>query len=503
MSASQSSTPEDLAAKTVSGASWTTLGILGQRGLSLLSTLVLARLLLPSAYGLFGMAMVLVAVANSFRDLGTSSALIQRKEFSRDLASSLFWINGLFGLTGALLLSAIAPLAAGLYREPSVTAVLAALSISFFVANLSVVHQATMTRAMAFRQISLIQLIASFVSALVGIGLALSGAGVWSLVVALISESTVATVMFWMVASWRPTWHVVISDLRQVTSYSMNLTGSTILLSLIRNVDKALIGRYLGTIALGYYSLAYGLMMYPLYNIVWALTRVLFPAFSRIQDDNQRFGQAYLRTVAVLSTLCFPLTLGMLVTSDLLVLTCFGAAWLPMVPVLMVLAPLGMLQSASTTTGMVFASKGRTDWLFRLVLAEAALSFIGYAVGLRWGITGVAASYGIVHSLWSFPLFISAARMINLPVREVYQALWPALRDSLLMCAAVLLVRLALVSAGVSAPWLLLGGMACVGVAVYVALLLRARPPFLRDVLEILPLGQFAWFRRFAALSQG
>jgi PST family polysaccharide transporter len=490
-----------LAERTASAATWTALGIVGQRVLSLGSTMVLARLLLPGAYGLLGMAMVLVAAANSFRDLGTSSALVQRKDVSDGLPTSLFWINVLFGLTGAAALAGIAPVAAWLYREPAVAPVLAVLSISFFVSNLSAVHHAILARMLAFRRISLIQLTAGAASTCVGIGLALGGAGVWSLVGGLIAESASATVMFWVAAPWRPTWRLDLADLRQVSSYSLNLVGSRILLYLTRSVDKALVGRYLGAGALGYYSLAHGLMMYPLYNVSWALAQVLFSAFSRIQDDDERLGRAYLRTVAAIATLSFPLMLGMVVTADVLVLACFGAEWLPMVPILMILAPAGMVQSASTTTGLVFTAKGQTIRLLRLVVAEATFSFTAYTVSLRWGIEGIAAAYTIVHLAWSFPLFMSAAGTMRLPVGQVYRALWPPLRDSLLMCAAVLLVRRALLAADVSAPWLVLGAAAGVGAGLYAALVLRSRPAFLREVLEVVPPGQWAWVRKVAALS--
>jgi PST family polysaccharide transporter len=494
--------PEHLAGKAVSGTGWTALSIVGQRGLSLLSTMVLARLLAPSAYGLLGMAVVFLAVANTFRDLGTSSALVQRKESSNDITSTLFWINALLGLTGFLVLVALAPVAALMYREPRVTPVLAVLAMSFLISHLSAVHHATLMRAMAFRRLTLIQLTAAIAATLCGIGLALGGAGVWSLVWALLVESTTGTLLLWMMVSWRPAWHLRLADLRQVSSFSLNLVGSRLLLYVIRNVDKALVGRYLGAVTLGYYSLAHGLMMYPLHNISWALVQVLLPAFSRIQDDGERFGRAYLRTIAVISTLSFPLMLGMLITSDLLVLVCFGAQWEPMAPILVILAPAGMVQSASTTTSVVFTAKGRTDWMFRLVLAETVLAVTAYAVGMHWGIVGLATSYSLAHLVWSFPLFMFGARLSGLAVSEVYRALWPALRDSLLMGAVVEAVRLGLEWAGVSTPWLLLGAMVSVGILLYLALLLRARPPFLQDLVETTPLGQFAWARRLGALSR-
>jgi PST family polysaccharide transporter len=495
--------PEHLAGKALSGAGWTAIGIVGQRGLSLLSTIVLARLLPPSAYGLLGMALVFLAVAVTFRDLGTSAALIQRREFSNEIASTLFWMNVLLGLTGALLLLSLAPVAAAMYREPGVTSVLAVLAMFFLLTNLGAVHEAILRRAMAFGQLALIQLTSAMGSTICGIGLAFGGAGVWSLVGALLAESALSTMMLWMVASWLPAWRLRLADLRQISTYSINLVMSRFLLYVIRNADKALVGRYLGATVLGFYSLAHGLMMYPLHNVAWALVHVLFPAFSRLQDDDARFGRAYLRTVAVIATLSFPLVLGMLATADLLVLVCFGDAWLPMVPILRILAPAGMVQSASTTAGIVFTAKGRTDWLFRLVVAETVLAVTAYMVGMRWGILGLAFSYSLAHFLWSFPLLTCAARLSGLPLYEVYRTLWPPLRDSLLMCAGVVVVRRGLESAGVSAPSLVLGAMVSAGIVLYLALLLRARPPFLRDLAAATALGRFAWARRLAAWSLG
>jgi O-antigen/teichoic acid export membrane protein len=330
---------DSLAARTVSGAAWSTLSIVGQRGLSLLSTMVLARLLAPSAFGLLGMALVLTAAMYSFKDLGTAAALIQRKELDRQLASTLFWTNVLFGLAGAGFMVGVAPLVAKFYREPQVAHVFAALSVPFLVNSLGVAQRAVLARAMLFRRLSVIQLISSAASAAIGITLAVAGAGVWSLVAAVTSEVSTAVVLYWVASPWRPDWHLSLHDLRSVTSFSANLTGANIAGYFMRNMDNALIGRFLGASALGYYGLAYGLMMYPLYNVTWNLGNVLFPALSRIQEEDARFRQAYLRAVSVIATITFPLMLGLLATADLLVPACFGAKWAPMVPIVRVLAP--------------------------------------------------------------------------------------------------------------------------------------------------------------------
>ena len=492
--------PENLAAQTVCGAAWSTVSIVGQRGLSLLSTLVFARLLAPSAFGLLGMAMVLTAAMSSFKDLGTAAALIQRKELNDRLASTLFWTNALIGVIGAGFIVVVAPTVATLYREPKVAPVLAALSISFLINNLSVVQRAVLARAMLFRHLSVIQLLASAASAVIGIVLALAGAGVWSLVAAVTAEAATGVGLYWLVCPWRPGWHWSLRELQSVTRFGANLTGSNLARYFIRNADNALIGRFLGAVALGYYALAYGLMMYPLYNVSWNLGNVLFPALSRIQDDDARFRQAYLRALSVIATVTFPLMLGLLATADLLVLTCFGAKWAPMAPIVRILAPVGMLQSITVTTGMIFTAKGRTSLQFRWALIESCVVLPAFVIGLRWGTVGVASGYAVSQFLLCYPLFIIAGRIINLRAPELARSLWPVMRNATVMFAVVLLTRFALPVLGVQKSWPVFGTTLAMGVAVYALLLLRSDSPALREALGLLQFDGISWLRRVAGL---
>jgi len=490
--------PQDLAARTVQGAAWSTLSIVGQRALSLLSTLVLARLLAPSAFGLLGMAMVLTAAMNSFKDLGTTAALIQRKALDSQLASTLFWTNVFVGTAGACFMIGVAHFVAVLYREPRVAPVLAVLSVPFLINNLGVVHRAMLSRAMLFRRLAMIQLSASAISVVTGITLAVAGAGVWSLVTAVASEMTTAAVLYWLACPWRPGWHLSLRDLQSVTPFSANLTASNLTNYFIRNVDNALIGRFLGAAALGYYALAYGLMMYPLYNVTWNLGNVLLPALCRILEDNARFRQAYLRAVSVIATITFPLMFGLLATAGLLVVTCFGAKWAPMAPIVRILAPVGMLQSITSTAGIVFTAKGRTGLQFRWALIETSVVLPAFVIGLRWGTIGVASGYAVAQFLLCYPVFFIVGRILDLGVLELLRSLWPVMRSAILMFAAVLLTRFALPWVGVEEPWHILGTTILVGVTVYPLLLLRSRSGALRDVLGLLEFDGASWLRRAA-----
>ena len=493
-------TTSDLRDSTISGASWQILSIVGQRCLTLFSTVALARLLLPSAYGLIGMATVFTEALYSLQDLGTASALIQRQEHDDNLASSLFWTNVVLGIIGAAVIFASAPLAAALYHEPAVGRVLAALSVSFLIGNLGVIHRALLARAMRFRRISAVQLSASLASVTVAVIAAACGAGVWSLVAGSTAQSATFAILYWLSSPWRPRWHIALDDLQSVTRHSGNLTASNVLEYVTRNADKALIGRALGTIALGYYSLAYGLMMYPLFNVTMSLGNVLFPAFARLQDSNERLGRAYLRALTVIASVTFPLMLGLIATADLVVSIFFGQRWQPMIPIVVILAPVGMVQSLTYTAGFVYQAKSKTDWMFRWTVLESLVSLAAFVIGVRWGTVGVAAAYAISVAVLLYPGWLIVSRVVDLRIGQLASALWPVLRNAMLMFVSVLVARLAFARTGWT-PGSILVATVFSGAAVYTALLVKWRPSLLNGVLCKEDFDRFAWLRRISGLA--
>jgi len=487
---------DNLSAKTVSGATWSAVARAGQQGVSLLSTAILARLLPPSAYGLLGMATVVIGFIEIFKDLGTSSALIQRQELTHELTSSVFWANILLGVLATGVSVGIAPWVAIFYREPQVTPVMAVLSISFVISSLSIVQGVLLTREMAFNKLARIELTATAVAAIVGISMAASGAGVWSLVALSLTSTIAGTILLWTALPWRPRRHLDWGELRSISAYSLNLSGFNIVNYFARNADNLLIGRYLGATALGYYSLAYRLMLYPLQNVSWVLGRVLFPAFAQIQHDNPRFRQAYLRVCAIIAAITFPLMLGMLVTAEPLVAAVLGSKWMPIVPLLMILALVGALQSVGTTVGHIYMAKGRTDWMFRWGLGAGALAVASFVAGLPWGITGVATAYAIASFVLAYPNFAIPFRLIDLRVRALPLALWPGLKYCLVMVGSVTLLRIALAWLRITQPWVVLISASLVGATIYAVLMLWKKPPVMRDLVRLLPWEQIPVLRR-------
>jgi O-antigen/teichoic acid export membrane protein len=449
-----------------SGVKWSTTSQAGRQVMQLASTIVLARLLSPSDFGLVGMAMVVIGFLALFKDLGTAAAVVYQRSLSDELLSSIFWANVVFGVMAAAVLFSTAPFVAGFYDEARLTPILEVLSLTFLISGVSILQQALLERGLAFRALAKVETFATASGAAVGIGLALLGAGVWSLVGQALSVAAITTVLLWVSSTWRPKWVFRWVEVKAVGSYSLNLTGFNIFNYFSRNADYLLIGRFLGAQDLGYYTLAYRIMFYPLQNISAVIGRVMFPVYSQIQDDDARFRRAYLRVAGVIALIAFPLMLGLMVASETFIRAVLGSQWVPVAILLVILAPVGLVQSVGTTVGAIYQAKGRTDLMLRWGIFSGALVLLAFMIGLRWGIVGVAVAYAVATLILAYPSFAIPFRLIGLRVRDLGTVLWRPLLSSLLMVVVLLGLKSAL-PAG-SYPGLTLGILVSTGLVTYV-----------------------------------
>jgi O-antigen/teichoic acid export membrane protein len=448
-------TPKILARKSilslkqasVSAAKWSFVSQFGRQVMQLTTTAILARLLAPSDFGLLGMALVVTGAVDLLRDLGTSAAIIQRKELPGSSLSSLFWLNTAVGSVLTFLLWFLSPSTSLLYREPRLCLILRSLAPVFSISGLCLVHRSLLERELRFNSLAKIELVAVLTASLTGIGMAAAGFGIWSLVWQSLISAAATSAMLWTFTNWRPAWQFRWADIRPLARFSLNLTAFNLCNFFARNADYILIGRFLGVRELGYYSLAYRLMLYPLQNISEVVGRVMFPVFSRIHEDEQRFRRGYLTVASSIALVSFPMMTGLMVTSDLLVPVIFGSQWSPVIPLIIILAPIGLIQSVGTTVGSIYQVKARTDLLLRWGLFSGCVTVSAFVIGLRWGILGVASAYALVSLSLAIPSFSIPFRLIGLRVRELGSVLWRPLFATTLMLAFVLFIRVGLAQA--------------------------------------------------------
>ena len=439
-----------LKALAASALRWSAVAHGGKHAVQLLTTVVLVTLLDPADFGLVTMAMVFVGLAGLFHDLGTSAAVVQRRKVPDVLLCSVFWVNLLCGVLGAGILMAIAPLVALLYHAPRVEPLLTVLSLTFAVSGLSAVHGAIIRRSLAFGRLAKVEMFAVSSGAVVGITSAVLGYGAWSLVYQSLTASAFTTLGLWAVCPWRPRLAFSWTALRGITGYSLNLTGFTIFNYFARRADYLLIGRFLGATDLGYYVLAYNLMLYPVQHFSSVIGRVMFPVYSRMQDDHVRFAAAFTKITAAIATVTFPMMIGLMIASEPFVLAVFGEKWAPAAILLTILAPVGLLQSLGTSVGGIYQAKGRTGICFAWGAGAGTITVLAFVVGISYGVVGVAAAYAGAMLILIYPSFAIPFRLIDLSMRSFLSALRPALICSVSMGLVVLSVSM-LLPAGLSA----------------------------------------------------
>ncbi len=372
-----------------------------------------------------------------FTDMGTAAALIHIKKPSQKLLSSIFFFNLFVGTALCLLLLLLSGPIALFFENPPLKELLGLISINFVIVSLGIVQKARYEKELDFKNLTLIESASVLVGITVGIAAAYKGLGVYSLVIQTLTTSTLATILIWIISRWRPLLYFSLSDIKSIWGYTANLTTFNFVNYFARNADNFLIGKFLSSSALGVYSLAYSIMLYPLQNISRVLLRILFPAFSHIQDDNEKFKKAYLRTIFFIALVSFPVMVGLIVTADTLVSLLFGDKWENLAIILMILAPVGILQSIGTTNGSIYMAKGNTRLLLKVGIWSTIVTIIFFIGGIFFGVEGVALSYLLSNLVLFYPVFKISWEQIGLSVSEGVGTLMPLLIIASLMGVGV------------------------------------------------------------------
>ncbi|MEW4527076.1 MOP flippase family protein [Maioricimonas sp. JC845] len=461
---------------------WSAFSKYGAQGMQFVISMVLARLLAPEYFGLLGMATVITGFVKVFKNLGFSSAIVQRKNVSDNLLSTLFWVNlGVCLLVAAVVLG-IAPLAAWMYDDPRVMPIVAVLSINFVFAGFTMIPAALLQRRMEFKKLAIREIGGVLAAGLTAIPLAWMGWGVWALVGSSLAGSFAQMILINLAVPFRPRMVYDRQGLSECLKFGLNLTGFNIFNYFARNSDNLVIGLFLGPVALGFYSLAYKLMLLPRDSVSKVLSRVLFPKLSKLQDDDERLADVYLRATGAIAFVTFPMMAGLAVLAEPFVQVVLGEKWLPAVPLIQLLAPVGALQSIGSVSGQLYMSRGETPKLFVMGVISGVVRSVGFVIGVIWGVQGVTVSYVITAVVLFYANHWNAFSFIGpLTIRRLNGELGrplPALAAMLIVSVAItVLVPLEHIALGVAAV---------LAPATYIGVAFASRVPALEAVESLL-----------------
>ncbi len=415
------------------------------------ATAVLARLLAPADYGLFGMAAVVTGFLGLFNDMGLSVATIQREGITHRDVSALFWLNAALGLVIALLALALAPAAAWFYGEPRLGPVVAALAVAFLLGGAAVQHQALLRRQMRFGRIALIETGAMLAGTLVGIWAAGAGLRYWSLVLMQLATSAATLLLSFLLCRWLPGHPRRGAGVRGLVRFGAHLMGFNVVNYLGKSADPALLGWRWGAIPVGFYDSARKLMQLPITQVNAPVTQVALPALSRIADDPARYRAAYVRLVEKLLLLAMPGVAFLVATSDWVVAILLGPQWSESGRLFAILGLGALVEPICNSAGWLLVSQGRSREMLAMGICDAALRFGLVALALPWGAKGVAVAVALRLALSGPRSILVATRRGPVSARDMARTLVAPGAAACAAFAAVSLVRLLLAPSSAAA----------------------------------------------------
>lgn len=448
-------------------------------------SVILARLLTPSEFGVVAVAMVVMVVAWQLTDLGTSAVIIQRERVDHVLVSSVFWFNLAVGAgLSAITLAGAGPLAAALGQPEAAPAIrlLAAVSILGAIGNM---HHALLRRTMQFGRLATITIANALVNSVLGILLAFAGAGIWALVVGTVSGVATSTVAAWWFEKWRPSARCSLGRLREVARFSIHFFWSNALAIIFDQLDKVIISRMLGAAPLGTYAVAQRTVLSPVQAVSGAVSTVSFSAFARGQDDPGRLRSGASRAAGVVALVVLPSMVGLAVLADQAVAVVYGPQWEAAVPVVRILAPVAAVQALLCVTASVMLAMGRSDWLYRWALAHCLFGAAAMIVAAQWGLEGVSLALAtVVAGLAPFEMLM-ALGLIGMRLSTYLRVLLPHVVITTAMAVAAWLVAEDVGRRGGGDAEQLLLGVA-VGAVVHLGLMWWWRVPAMDDARRVL-----------------
>jgi polysaccharide transporter, PST family len=465
----------DMRGRVLRGLLWVAASSVGAQVTRAVVAIFIARLLDPEEYGLAALAIVFASLVMVFNDLGLGAALVQRKHLTEVDKSTAFWTSVSAGVIFTVLGVALAHPLADLYGQPEAAPLLLVLSLTFVVSALGAPQQWLMLREMDFRRVEVPTMVGGLVGGAAAIVAAVKGAGAWTIIVQQVVAITVTTVLFIIRSPWRPSLRFSVASLKDLGGFGAYLLGQRLLWYGQANGDRFLIGRYLGTNALGVYAVAYNTILVPASKLGGPVQRVFSPAFSRMQDDPERIAATWARVGRLLAVVSMPALCGLVAVAPDFVPLVLGPQWHDAVPVVQVLAWVGLVQAVQAINMDILMARDRPKTMFRFALVLTTSHVIAFIVGLQWGVVGVAVAYAISTTLVEPGQTWLAAKALGVSPMIFIRALWPVLQASIAMALVVAGVRLGLEDAGVHAAGRLL---ICVGVgAVVYAVLCWWRVP--------------------------
>lgn len=428
---------QSLKSKTVKGASWSFIDSIAGQGITFFVGLVLARLLTPEEYGLIGIITIFIAVFNSIVDSGFSNALIRKKDAKDIDYNTVFISNLVVSVILFIVLFLCAPYISKFFNQPQLIPLLRVMGSIVIINAFAIIQRTIFVKNVDFKTQTKVSLISSITSGAVGIGMAVSGCGVWSLVGQQISRQFLNSAFLWIYSQWYPKLQFSFQSFKELFSFGWKLLVSGLIDTVWREIYQVVIGKCYSPATLGQYTRAHQFGSICSSNLTTVVQRVSFPVLSSVQDDKERLKNGYKRIIKVTMLLTFTLMLGLAAVAKPMVIVLIGEQWLPCVPFLQIICLQMMLYPLHSLNLNMLQVQGRSDLFLRLEIIKKIIAIgpllLGIFVNIYWMLCGSVLTGFIAYYLNAY----YSGPFLNYSIKEQVKDILPSFSVAVAMALPV------------------------------------------------------------------
>lgn len=447
------------------GIVWSAVERFSVQGIQFFLSIIIARLVMPSDYGLIAMMTIFLSIAQTFVDSGLGQALIHKKDCNDVDYSTAFYLNVTIAVVAYGLLFVVSPYIANFYSQPELEIVLRFSSLNIVINSFSLVQKAKLARSVDFKTQAKASLSAVIVSGVLGVCLAYTGYGVWALVFQSIASSASNTVMLWVLSKWRPLLIFSRKSFKVLYGFGIKILFTGLLSTVYNNIYSLVIGKFYNSTLLGLYNRAYTLSQYPSSNLVNIISRVVYPIECAMQNDNEKLRQSFFKTIGVSSYLIFPLMIGLAVLSKPLVMVVLSPKWEGASIYLFIICLSLMWNHVMFLNWQLLSVKGRTDLSLKSEIIKKIISAIILIAFIPFGVTAMCWGQVLYSFIDMIIIIFFLKDVVGIGYIDEFKVLFPPFAISCIMG-----VFIATIIFFISSYLLQLVVGFCVGIVVYALL---------------------------------
>jgi len=473
-----------LANKTISGLFWTFSQQLSVKLINFVVQVILARILLPTDFGLIAMIMVFISIGASLADSGLTSSLIRTVDADQRDYSTVFIINMVGSVIVYFIVFTLAPYIASFYEAPILTKIIRVFSISFIIRGFVGVQTTILRKELKFKKEMYMQIPSVVLGGVVGVVMALYDYGVWSLVWLNLVQSSLFALQHWFRSDWYPNFTLDIVRLKTHFNFGYKLTLASLLNAILANIYNLVIGKWFSPIQLGYYNRADTIQMFPLRTIITAFKSVAYPVLSSIKEDDKRLKLGYKKMMLQVVFWITPLMTILIIVAKPLFILLLTEKWLPAVPYFQILCVSSLLYPLQEYNLQILDVKGRSDLYLKIESMKKTIVVLSILCSISFGIYGLLISQVFLSIIFYYISSHFSGKLIDYRMKEQIQDTYKTFVLALSVGAICYLISLFLEKGGLS-DFLQVIIILVTYISVYITISYKVQFPAVVDIIYV------------------